>query len=305
VVGPSLRHIENRAALLGAIREYFQREKVMEVTTPVLGAFGVSEPHLENIQVGNLGYLQTSPEFAMKKLIALHQRSVYQVCPAFRGSEQGARHRGEFQMLEWYRVGFSLDQLMADLVALLNFVSERVVGQSLAAAPTIVSYREIFEAQYAQNPHELTAAAAKCLLDESLSAHLGDSATLADYLDALFSSIERQLVSPTLVYDFPVCQAALAEETYRQSGDTVANRFELYMAGVEIANAYQELNDPVILKRRFDLNNALRRQDNKPVIADDQAFLSLVEKLPFCAGIALGVDRLLMVLLGLDSLEML
>jgi len=276
------------------------------VTTATLRLTGSSETHLENIQVGRQGYLQTSPEYAMKCLLAEHRLSIFQICPAYRGGEIGRRHRVEFQMLEWYRCDHSLAELMDDLQAMLNYVSKQMGKYSIQPITRIndrYSYRELFEKYLEVNPHTLGAEGLAGLVAPGITAHLDECSTLGDYLDAVFSdAIEPQLLAPTIVYDFPACQAALAETKQLPTGDLVSDRFELYVGGVEIANAYQELSDGQELTRRFAENNKQRQLIGKPIIEDDTELLAVIDDLPRCAGVALGIDRLTMALRGLEDI---
>jgi len=292
--------------LLRSIRDYFYSEKVLEVTTATLRLTGASETHLENIEVGQQGYLQTSPEYAMKCLIAEHRLSIFQICPAYRGGEIGRRHRVEFQMLEWYRCDYSLYELMDDLQTFLKHVSEQMTEYSIQPIGRTVdrySYREIFEKYLQVNPHSLEFEELAELVAPGITAHLNERSTLGDYLDAVFTdAIEPQLLAPTIVYDFPACQAALAETKRLSTGDLVSDRFELYVGGVEIANAYQELRDGQELTRRFAKNNKQRQLNSKPIIEDDMELLAVIDDLPKCAGLALGIDRLTMVLRGIEDI---
>tara|TARA_B110000967_G_scaffold209882_1_gene268292 strand:+ start:4385 stop:5224 length:840 start_codon:yes stop_codon:yes gene_type:complete len=276
------------------------------VTTATLRLAGSSETHLENIQVGRQGYLQTSPEYAMKCLLAEHRRSIFQICPAYRGGEIGRRHRVEFQMLEWYRCGHTLHELMDDLQAMLRHVSHQMGNygiQPISHAVDRYSYRQLFEKYLKVNPHLVAVEGLAGLVAPGVTAHLDEHSTLGDHLDAVFSdAIEPQLLAPTIVYDFPACQAALAETKRTSVGDLVSDRFELYVGGVEIANAYQELCDEQELTRRFAVNNQQRQATGKPIIADDMELLAVIDDLPRCAGVALGIDRLTMALRGLEDI---
>ena len=261
---------------------------------------------MKNIEVGQQGYLQTSPEYAMKCLIAEHRLSIFQICPAYRGGEIGRRHRVEFQMLEWYRCDYSLYELMDDLQALLKHVSEQMAEYNIQPIGRTVdrySYRELFEKHLQVNPHSLEFEELASLVAPEIIAHLNERSTMGDYLDAVFTNaIEPQLLAPTIVYDFPACQAALAETKRLSTGDLVSDRFELYVGGVEIANAYQELCDGQELTRRFAKNNKQRQLNGKPIIEDDMELLAVIDDLPRCAGVALGIDRLTMVLRGLEDI---
>lgn len=293
--------LERRAAVLAAIRSYFASEGVIEVTTPVLRPDTVTDPHLKSIEVPGYGYLQTSPEYAMKILLAEFQCSMYQVCPAFRAGEVGNRHRQEFQMLEWYRCGFALENLMDDVARLIAATGDAV---GLALKPPVrLSYRSLFEKNYSVNPHKADRASLLALCHEQGASHIDASSTDADCLDTLFSGIEPSLEGTMIVHGFPACQAALAVVRVNDEGDEVCERFEVYVDGIELANAYLELNDSKALRARFIDNNRQRARLRLPEIPLDEAFLDVADKVPPCAGIALGIDRLLMVLSGADNIE--
>lgn len=289
--------VEQRGSLLAAIRTYFEGEDVLEVVTPLLRRHGVTDPYLQNIEVPGFGYLQTSPEYAMKELLAEHARSIYQICPAFRGGESGRHHRSEFQMLEWYRCGFTLAALMDD-VAQLCLVAAGALGASGFTVPDRKTYRELFEAQYGLNPHGASLEQLLGLGRDAGGTHLDASSTRADCLDLLFSGIEPCLADPVFVTDYPACQAALARVEVNASGDQIARRFELYAAGLEIANAYDECNDSAELRRRLTANNQQRRAMGLAEMEIDTGLLDAVDRIPPCVGVALGVDRLVMVLTG-------
>ena len=293
----------------GAIRTYFLNEGLLEVTTPVLRSSGAVEVHLENLVVETShgeSYLQTSPEYAMKCLIAKYQTSLFQLCPAFRDGESGKRHRIEFQMLEWYRCNFNLQQLGEDVGLLFKTVSASLAGKyQVADAQSLhrTSYLELFEGEFSINPHTASGESLRSLALKKGLEHLSVDAVRADYLDGLFSLVEPQLQNPTLVFEYPACQAALAELKRNEQGDLVADRFEFFCSGMELANAYQELIDPVELRDRFDENNRLRKDSGKPVIPMDEELLESIGSMPITAGIALGTDRLAMVLLGVSDIS--
>ena len=195
---------------------------------------------------------------------------------------------------------------MDDLQAMLKHVSEQMGEFNIEPITRIVdrySYRELFEKHLKVNPHSVEVEGLAGLVASEIATHLDESATLGDYLDAVFSDvIEPQLLAPTIVYDFPACQAALAETKQLVTGDLVSDRFEFYVGGVEIANAYQELGDGQELTRRFAANNEQRQLSGKPIIEDDIELLAVIDDLPRCAGIALGIDRLTMALRGLEDI---
>lgn len=293
------------------VRQYFDQTGALEVTTPTLRVAGVSDVHLENLTVslnGGKGYLQTSPEYAMKVLLANYQRDLYQICPAFRGGEAGAKHRVEFQMLEWYRCGMKLPALMADLASLFRALVAGLADDFDLAHEQDdlqrVSYRTLFEAKFHLNPHSASLLQLRQLTDHLDLKHLDQSANVSDCLDALFStSIEPALRQPTLVYDYPAVQCALADVSSGEQGDLVSQRFEFFAGGLELANAYQELTDAEELQRRLEENNRQRDKLGRPRVPLDEALIEATGRLPACAGIAMGIDRLAMVLLGADSID--
>ena len=239
----------------------------------------------------------------MKVLLAEVQQSIYQVCPAFRGGESGEKHRSEFQMLEWYRIGYSLEELMVDLEQLVLHTAVTLSSVYGSLEPRIpfqrTTYKALFQQRYDVCPHRASDDELRRLCEAHPTDHLDKNARRADLLDALFSmGVEPELRSPILVSDYPASQAALAELKVDDEGCEVANRFEFYLDGMEIANAYQELTDAGELSQRFDANNATRLQLGKPQIPDDSTLLKAMDDLPMCAGAALGIDRLLMALLA-------
>ena len=298
-----------RSDLARAIRSYFESEEVQEVTTPLLRDTGAVEVHLNSIVTqGVPGYfMQTSPEYAMKVLVAKYGRSIYQICPAVRAGEMSRRHRIEFQMLEWYRYKFELADLANDLQKLLRHVMELLdagfelkvnfsdIGQ--------VSYKQLFIDCYGTNPHRASARELGRLAVQAGLTHLAGDASESDFLDALFAAcIEPGLQTPVIVTDFPSCQAALAEIRTDQEGDEISSRFELFAKGLEIANAYQELDDAVELERRFGQYNHQRQLLGKADMALDTSLLDATGSIGTYSGIALGIDRLVMSLLGMDSI---
>lgn len=299
-----------RNDLVRAIRSYFHDENVLEVTTPLLRESGAVEVHLDSVRtVGEPGcFLQTSPEYAMKALVAKYGYSIFQICPAVRGGEQGSRHRVEFQMLEWYRRGFELGDLASDLRRLLNHIGRTLehdhelnVGLSNVAE---VSYKHLFVDAYGINPHQATRHELSKLATRMGLTHLAADCNDADYLDGLFAAgIEASLEEPVIVTDYPACQAALAEVRVDAAGDMVSTRFELIMCGLEIANAYQELDDHRELQERLGEFNRQRQQLGKVYMEPDRELLAATGSIGTYSGIALGLDRLAMVLLGLDSID--
>ncbi|MFT7287087.1 MAG: lysyl-tRNA synthetase class 2 [Halieaceae bacterium] len=297
--GASRAALAERAALLARIRSYFAERDVLEVQTPVLASYGVSDPSIEPLLASNCTgreasrFLQSSPEHAMKRLLAAGSGAIYQLGPAFRAGEVGPRHNPEFTLLEWYRPGYSLRALMDEVGAL--------VGQYLQRDDFVaLRYGELFLEVLAVDPFnagtENLEQIARARVD------MGDTVLQRDgWLDLLMSHcIEPALADRGLcfVYDYPPSQAALARCRNR-GGQRVADRFELYVDGVELANGYRELLDPLELVRRCEADNVQRAAGGLPVRELDPHLLAAMQAgLPDCSGVALGVDRLLMCRLG-------
>jgi lysyl-tRNA synthetase class 2 len=301
--GAPIANLRRRAELIGRIRAFFAARGVLEVDTPLLAPVSATDPLLDSIRAhpfrdGSAWYLQTSPELALKRLLAAGSGPVYQLGKAFRRGEAGPRHNPEFTMLEWYRPGFDTDALIGEVAALAAVVvGERPVRRS--------AWRTLFAGATGLDPFDAPhAELARVAREHSDAAPHWDRDTL---LDLLFS--ER--VEPGLgrgcfqfVDGFPAARAALARITRDAQGTPVADRFELFVDGLEIANGYNELRDPVELRRRMEADNATRRaQDIEPVPPDERLLAAMAHGLPDCAGVALGVDRLLMVALGAGRID--
>lgn len=300
----SLDTIRKRAALLQQIRAFFHARGVLEVETPILSATANTDPNIASYRLDSDDggrYLQTSPEFAMKRLLAAGCGSIYQLCKVFRQGELGRYHNPEFSMLEWYRVGFDHHALMGEVAELLQGILAERVRDVIR-----ITYREAFLAQTGFDPlamsnDELVAAAARLGFTDVIG--LGD-----DERDAWLELLFDQVVVPRLprativfVHDYPASQAALAR---LRADEGVAERFEVYIDGIELANGFHELTDAAEQARRFQQDNALRAaRDQQPLPVDQHLLDSLAAGLPDCAGVALGIDRLLMLLCGSESLD--
>ncbi|MEH6626982.1 MAG: elongation factor P--(R)-beta-lysine ligase [Motiliproteus sp.] len=303
----SLQLIRQRAQLYRAIRAFFAVREVMEVDTPVLSAAAVSDPYLQPMCSEFQGpgqnqglplFLQTSPEYAMKRLLAAGSGAIYQLAKSFRNGESGRRHNPEFCMLEWYRPGFDAQQLMVEVEALLLEVA--------GCGPAVkLSYRQAFQQYLGIDPHPATAAQLQALAVERLDV---DDMALEDrdaWLDLLFSHlIEPELQQPTFIYDYPASQAALAQVSVDDSGALVARRFELFINGLELANGYLELVDAAEQASRFAGDQLKRQQMGLvPLPTDHHLVAALQAGMPDCAGVALGVDRLLMLISGCTHID--
>lgn len=297
----TLQTAQARAAMYATICQFFAERQVLEVQTPVMSQAGNTDIFLQsvssNVTVADhptTYYLHTSPEFAMKRLLAAWQVPMYQICPVFRDNEIGSRHNIEFTMLEWYRPNFSLDELAKET----NDLVSAVLGY-----PVIFDhyrYVDAFMDFVKIHPFDASCDTLKAIAkDNGLNIDLGENHQ--GWLDLLFSHLVEPNLGkalPTLIYDYPVATAALAKTVTDKDGNRVARRFELYINGLEIANAYDELADGQALRLRFDEDNVARKKRGLPVMPIDENLLAACDALPACSGIALGIDRLLMIKTG-------
>jgi elongation factor P--(R)-beta-lysine ligase len=297
-----------RAGLLARVRAFFAARGVLEVTTPSLSRAATTDPALASLAVavaslGGRHFLSTSPEFAMKRLLAAGSGDIYEIARVYRDDEIGRWHQPEFLLLEWYRVGFDERALMDEVFELLA----AVLGERYPRLGRLnLGYGETFASDFGVDPHGLDAAGAKrlaaALAGRGVEVPAGLSArALLDL--ALATVIVPSWPAATAVFlcDYPVAQAALAEI---KAGDpAVAARFEVFVDGIELGNGFRELTDAVEQRRRFEADLAVRRARGLPEPPIDEAFLAaLARGLPPCAGIALGLDRLLALATGAGSL---
>lgn len=296
------RALRLRAAMLRTVREFFHDRGFLEVETPVLSADTVVDRHLDPFVLDDGGrrfYLQTSPEFCMKRLLASGAGAIYQITRAFRREEHGRLHNPEFTMVEWYRPGDGL----AEGMQLLSDLAEAMLGRGPAE---LVSYQEAFRRHVGIDPHT---ADADALIQAVRASGIDTPASLSSadrdgWLDLLL--VERVqphlgVERPTIVYDYPASQSALAQ--VRPGPPPVAERFELYVSGIELANGYHELTDADELRRRIAQANELRRQDGKSALPEENRLLAAMDAgLPESTGVAMGFDRLVMVAAGATSL---
>lgn len=291
-------NLKKRAQIIADIRVFFAERNVFEVETPLLGCSTATDPHISSFTVpygvDETRYLQTSPEFPMKRLLSAGSGCIYQIAKAFRQGEQGRLHQSEFTMLEWYRVGFDHHALMQEVGLLLQ-------GILKTSKAEYVTYAEIFEHYLGIDPHLSTLKQLQaCAEDNGLSFPVDQNEDKDVWLHLLLSHcIEPHLGQdkPVFVMDFPASQCALAK--VREDSPPVAERFEVYYKGIELANGYHELTDAKEQRRRFDADNQVRRKMGLPEIPLDEALLQALERgMPECAGVALGVDRLVMLALG-------
>jgi len=349
--------VQLRAALLARIRQFFHKRNVLEVETPLLCFSTIPSAHLESFvtyysptpmttaspTTPTALYLQTSPEFAMKRLLAQYHCDIYQICKAFRNYEYGKIHHPEFTMLEWYRVGYDHYQLMDEVDELLRFI----LNIDDTNKSQRFTYAAIFEHYLQINPHsasieELQQCAQQRDVniantdwpEPTASSSSGSKNIREDserqlqrelkskceeykrdmWLQLLLTHlIEPQLtqqIAPVFIYDFPSSQAALAKvrcdentKLTTNTGMAIAERFEVYVRGIELANGFHELRDPDEQRQRFETDLATRRRLGMSSPPLDEKFLSALSAMPPCAGVALGVDRLLMILANANTLR--
>ncbi|HEX5952256.1 MAG TPA: EF-P lysine aminoacylase EpmA [Rhodanobacteraceae bacterium] len=300
-----IRHqaLRLRARLYALLRAYFSERGVVEVETPILSAAGNTEPNIDGFSTSFTGpvgagarqrFLRTSPEYPLKRLLAGGFGDCYELGRVFRNGEAGASHNPEFTMLEWYRVGFDHRRLMLECAQCVRAALALVERD---AEVTAISYREWFRRGLGLEPFMADERA----LREPLAEFSIDPEGLTrdDWLDLLVTHRLQPALQDgviTIVYDFPASQCSLAR--IRQGLPPVAERFELYLGRQELANGYHELNDAAEQRARFEHDNARRRARGQPELPLDEHLLAVLDRLPDCAGVALGVDRLLMGMLG-------
>jgi lysyl-tRNA synthetase class 2 len=297
--------LPRRAQALTTLRDFFRARQVLEVETPALVNSPVSDVNLGNVDAHLPGndrpmYLHTSPEYAMKRLLAAGSGDIFQVCHVFRGAERGRQHNPEFTMVEWYRLGFSLEQLMQEVAALVN----ELLGTQLPVE--LITYREAVQCHARLDPLEAEDSALRATARSlGLEAHAAGAAGRDELLDLVMgASVGPALGTGTLnfVHRYPASQAALAR--LDPQDPRVALRFELYHRGVELANGYHELCNVAEQRVRFDADQQSRRVRGLPSAAPDKHLLAALEAgLPDCAGVALGLDRVLMLALGATRID--
>lgn len=296
--------LKKRASIIQQIRNFFINRQLLEVETPALSQSGVTDQHLSCFKTHFIGpeisalkaqplgvplYLQTSPEFHMKRLLAAGSGCIFQIAKAFRNEESGRHHNPEFTLLEWYRIGFDHFQLMDEMDQLLQQVLNCDQAKRL-------TYQQAFMQVLNVDPlcasiEEMKIAGSVLNLGEVLE----NETDFDTVLQLLFCIAIEPVISqnaPCFVYNFPASQAALARISLTDS--RVAERFEVYYQGIELANGFHELSDSAEQLKRFEKDNQLRKQNNLPEMPIDYRFVNSLDNLPNCAGVALGIDRLIM-----------
>lgn len=319
----TLTMARQRAQMLNDIRRFFAASQVLEVQTPLLSQAGNTDTFLQSIAATvtyqdrpQPYYLHTSPEFAMKRLLASWQVAIYQLCPVFRDNEIGTQHNIEFTMLEWYQPNYSLTELAEELGKLLevlyghpiimnhyryvdafmDFIGIHPLTASITALQAVAEDKGLLGFDFSTSGYDIETSEVIIKAEDSRQS----------WLDLLFSHIVEPNLGydlPTLIIEYPPATAALAKTAPDKDGNMIAKRFELYIDGIEIANAYDELADGQALRQRFEQDNLLRRQHGLAQMPIDEHLLAACNDLMPCSGIALGVDRLLMVITGAKSLQ--
>jgi elongation factor P--(R)-beta-lysine ligase len=305
--GASVELLRLRGGLLAAAREFFRARGVLEVETPVLAQATVTDVHLASLTTRIAGrpqpyYLQTSPEYAMKRLLAAGSGDIYQLGRAFRDGEAGPRHNPEFTLLEWYRLGFDHVRLMDEVEALLG----ALLGARLAQPAERLTYRESFARVLGLDPLAAPEAELRALARARLGAR---DETLGAGRDDVLDLLMGALVGPalgrdriTFVHDYPAAQAALAR--LLPGEPRCAARFEAYVGGLELCNGFHELADAGEQRRRFVADLAARAARGLPAVAIDERLLAaLAAGLPDVAGVAVGFDRVVMLATGLTDIR--
>jgi lysyl-tRNA synthetase class 2 len=305
--GASLDTLRRRGAMQSAIRSFFAARGVLDVDTPMLSSAGATDPAIESMtaQARSFGsarlYLHTSPEFAMKRLLAAGSGDIYQLCRVFRDDELGRWHQPEFTLLEWYRVGWDEQRLMTEVAELIEAALAAATGMG-ASARRIVrsSYAEALEAALGAPPDAPTHELAQRLAERGIEVPRGlahDAVLDLAFGTAVLASFDPAAL--TFVYDYPASQAALAR--LKPTTPPVAARFEAFSGGIELANGFHELADAVEQRHRFVRELQTRRTNGQHAPPLDEALLHALGSLPDCAGVALGFDRLVALATGRDN----
>lgn len=308
-----LETLHTRARMLQSTRAFFSARDVLEVETPILSSAATTDVHLHSLATvyrgpgapqGRVQYLHTSPEFPMKRLLAAGSSAIYQICKVFRQGEAGRMHNPEFTLLEWYRPHYDLIALMDEVEDFLTTVLGEHISVQRAER---ITYAHAVHMYSGIDAHVATAPQLRVRLEElgvppvpGLNEHDRDA-----WLDLLMSHVVQPQLGqgrPTFVYDYPASQAALAR--VRPGTPAVAERFELFVNGVELANGFHELTDAEEQRLRFDQDRARRKGTGLRDVPLDERFLAaLASGMPPCSGVALGFDRLVMLAVGARSID--
>ena len=289
-----LEILRDRAQMFSKARAFFADRGVMEVDVPILGKGAPIDAHIDvmaiPLQGGERGFLHTSPEYAMKRLLAHGAGDIYQMSHVFRDGEIGHLHNPEFTMVEWYRVGKTFPELIDETISFIRLFLGEVPIHFLTYRAALKQHAGID--YITASTDDLIACAHHHKLHLPSDAHLWDKDTLLNFLMGFL--VEKQLQELTVLQHYPATQSALARTTVKD-GEAIAERFEIYYKGIELANGFHELTDPVEQRRRFHEENEERLRLGKSQLPLDENFLQALEKgLPDCCGVAVGFDRLML-----------
>lgn len=303
---------KKKALILNKIRQFFLNRDVIEVETPLLGQSTVTDVHLEafetdfnyfpssSLDVADTLYLQTSPEFCMKRLLASGYESIYQISKAFRHEGKGSIHNPEFTILEWYRIGFEKDDLIKEVSSLLKEVLD-------CNEPKVISYQDLFIEHVNIDPLEASIDELKAIINkkDKTSNWINEESNVDILLQFILSELIEPNIGidePVFIHNFPISQASLAKQNTQDA--RVADRFECYFKGIELVNGFCELTDHIEQLDRFNKDNLERKQiGNKEKPIDTRFIGALKSGLPSCSGVALGIDRLLMLALNKKKID--
>ncbi len=306
----SNKTLKDRAQMLKNIRAFFDARTIIEVETPLLSHYTTTDPHLDSLRSRfrqQTCYLNTSPEYAMKRLLVDNPQAIYQICKAFRDDELGSHHNPEFTLLEWYRPGYDMQQLMDELAQLVETIFKH---SNIQPEFERLSYQQAFENVTELNPHQVTSK--ECYqFSTSNNIEIPQGLTADNDVNDWLDWLLMQQVLPafkkqsfTFLYDYPAAQCALAKIENNAQKMAVAKRFELFYGDVELANGFFELTDGDEQRHRFQQENQRRELAGKEVVGIDENFIAALKYgLPDCSGVAIGLDRLLMVLSQATSIE--
>lgn len=302
--------VQKRAEFLRSLREYFYLEKVLEVDTPIMSQFGNSDPALLNFMsrfngpgqlYGATTYLITSPEYHMKRLLAHDSGSIYFLGKVFRDGEISRKHTPEFTMLEWYRVDYDLFDLIKEVIGIVRMMSK----QDLEVQE--YSYFNLFMSHFNLNPFFATIHELQYILSQHDIDLAFEPKTKDEYLDLIMSHILEPSFDPnviTVLHSYPASQASLAKITKDCAGHAIGKRFEIYWQGLELANGYEELTDPIEQRARFEAENILRQDYGLAPVEIDELFLQEMANMPeLVSGVAMGIDRLLMAVENVNTIN--
>ena len=304
----SVASASRRAAMLKRARAFFEKRNILEVDTPILSSFAVSDPQIESIGVtlqldpGKSWFLQTSPEHYMKRLLSAGYPDIYEICKVFRDAEAGRYHQPEFTMVEWYRLNFGLHDIMQET---LEFITTLVDAKRFDKAPMLLSHAEAFSefAGIDSLTADIGTLAETAAVDDQLKESLGDKRD--DWLDLILAEkISRRFPTDrlTALCHYPASQAALSRICPDDA--SVADRFEVFAGDLELANGYVELVDAKEQSSRFEADQSARKQAGRPQRPIDRAFIAaLASGLPTCAGVSVGFDRVHMLNEGADNIR--